>query len=244
MQVEGRAGDNTKHEWRFRIGDVLPSESPLARFIVAVAGALNDNLLSNTLFVQSDKPYEHIYFFNLASSHLYEAAEMLGRAHREWEEVREFVAALDEERRVEFERITALAAPAADWPGARLKAIRNSFFHYLRLDRGAADAGHLPLAHGLEAAADLEGLLVIEPGAPLGGIRALFADEVAVKAVTDDFEDGELERLVAALANYQADLNRFAQAAIGRYIGEQPEGVVAYEATEVAEGDAKDDPGR
>jgi hypothetical protein len=50
--------------------------------------------------------------------------------------------------------------------------------------------------------------------------------------------------LVAALANYQADLNRFAQAAIGRYIGEQPEGVVAYEATEVAEGDAKDDPGR
>jgi hypothetical protein len=241
--MEGGA-DNIRHEWRFRIGDVLPYESPLARFIVAVAGALNDNLLSNTLFVESEKPYEHIYFFNLASSHLYEAAETLLRAHREWDEVREFIAGLDDERRAEFERVVALAAPDAGWPGERLKVIRNSFFHYLRLDRAAADAGKLPIAHGLEAAADLEGLLVIEPGATLGGIRALFADEVAIKVVTDDYEDGELERLVAALANYQADLNRFAQAALGRYLIEQPEGVVAYDATEVAEDDRGDQAGR
>jgi hypothetical protein len=77
--MEGGA-DNTRHEWRFQIGEALPSDSPLARFIVAVAGALNDNLLSNTLFVESEKPYEHIYFFNLASSHLYEAAETLLKA--------------------------------------------------------------------------------------------------------------------------------------------------------------------
>jgi hypothetical protein len=241
--MEGRA-DNIRHEWRFRVGDALPSESPLARFIVAVAGALNDNLLSNTLFVESEKPYEHIYFFNLASSHLYEAAETFLKAHREWEEVREFIAALDQERRAEFERVVALAAPNAGWPGGRLKVIRNSFFHYLRLDRAAVEAGQLPLARGLEAAAEAEGLLVIEPGAALGGIRALFADEVAIKVVSADYEDGEFERLITALANYQADLNRFAQAALGRYIREQPEGVVAYEATEVAEGDPEDESGR
>lgn len=221
--------DTVHHEWRFQIGAVLPSDSPLARFIVAVAGALNDNLLSNTLFVRSEKPYEHIYFFNLASSHLYEAAETFWQAHREWQEVRDFVAALEADRRGEFDRIIALAAPDAAWPGNRLKLIRNSFFHYLRLDRAAADAGQLPLAHGLEAASTLEGILVIEPGAPLSGIRALFADEVAIKTVTADYEEGELERLVAALANYQADLNRFAQGALGRHLRDQPVGGVAYE---------------
>jgi hypothetical protein len=242
--VEGGAGDNIRHEWRFQIGSALPSDSPLARFIVAVGGALNDNLLSNTLFVRSAKDYEHIYFFNLASSHLYEAAETLSRAHSEWQEVRDFIVALDADRRAEFERIVALAAPNADWPGNRLKAIRNSFFHYLRLDRPMVDAGRLSLAHGLQAAADLEGLLVIEPGEPLSGIRALFADEVAIKAVTDDYDEGELERLVAALADYQADLNRFAQGALSRYIRDQPEGVVAYEAREVAEADRDGELGR
>jgi hypothetical protein len=102
--MEQRAGaNNFRHEWRFRIGAALPSDSPVARFIVAVAAALNDNLLSNTLFVESEKPYEHIYFFNLASSHLYEAAETFRQAHREWQEVREFVAALDDDRRGEFD---------------------------------------------------------------------------------------------------------------------------------------------
>jgi hypothetical protein len=34
---------------------------------------------------------------------------------------------------------------------------------------------------------------------PLGGIRAEFADEVTLKSVTVEFEEDELERLVAAL---------------------------------------------
>ena len=225
--MEGRP-DESRHEWRFQIGEALPSESPLARFVVAVAAALNDNLLSNTLFVQAEKPVERVYFFSLASSHLYEAAESLRRADREWPEVRDFVAALDAERREEFARIAALADPDPPWPGRRLKEIRNSFFHYLRLDRPAADAGHLPLARGLAAAADEEGILLIEPGAPLSGIRALFADEVFVKTIADEWEEGETERLFGALANLQADLNRFAQGVLGRYLNNQPDGVVTY----------------
>lgn len=218
-----------RREWRFRIGDVLPANEPLARFIVAVAAALNDSLLSNTLFVTSEKPYEHIYFFNLASSHLYEAAETMRQAHREWPEVRDFVGALDDERKAEFAKVTALADPAPPWPGARLKEIRNSFFHYLRLDRAMVDAGRLPLANGLGAAADQEGLLIAEPEQSLSGIRALFADEVAIKALTADYEDDEFERLVGALADYQGNLNRFAQGAIGRYLRDLPSGVVSYQ---------------
>lgn len=222
--------EELRHEWRFTIGAVFPSESPLARFVVAVGGALNDNILSNTLFVQARQGHERLYFFNLASSHLFEAAETFRQAHREWQEVRDFVATLEAERREEFERLTALAEPNASWPGDRLKAIRNSFFHYLRLDRAAAEAGQLPIARGLAEAVDLESSLVIEPGAGLSGIRALFADEVLVKTITDGYEDDELERLVEALAAYQGDLNRFAQGAIGRYVREQPDGLVQHEA--------------
>ena len=221
-----------RHRWRFRIGDVFNPDDPLARFIVAVGTALNDNLLSNTLFVESNEAYEHIYFFNLASSHLYEAAETFLQAEREWQPVREFIATLEEERQAEFARVTALARPDAPWPGPRLKAIRNSFFHYIRLDQAQVQSNRLALMEGLRAAADREGLLIIESGGVLSGIRALFADEIAVQTAANDWDEGEFERLAGALASLQADLNRFAQSAIGRLLRNQPKGIVAYEEVE------------
>lgn len=75
----------------------------------------------------------------------------------------------------------------------------------------------------------MESQLIIEGGGPLNGIRALFADEVFVKSLTADYEVGELERLVASFAEYQPALNRFAQAAVGRYLRDLPEGVVQFE---------------
>jgi hypothetical protein len=226
--VEGREREVT-HRWRFRIGEAFPADSPLARFIVAVAAGMNDNVLANGLFVESERDFEHLYFFSLANSHLYEVAETLHKAHREWEEVRDFVDALDEARQQDFTMIKALAEPAGDWPSNRLKELRNMFFHYLRLDGAAVDAGRLPLLRGLADAADMEGEVVIEAGGPLNGIRARFTDEVFVKALTATYENGELERLVAALADYQPALNRFAQAALGRFLRELPDGVVASE---------------
>jgi hypothetical protein len=212
--------EDRMHEWRFRIGDAFPAESPLARFIVAVAQGMNDSLLANTLFVKSEKPYEHIYFFNLASSHLFEVAEMFRKAHGQWEEVRDFISTLDRDRRAEFESIAALAAPEAGWPGNRLKELRNSFFHYLRLDLGAANAGKLPLVRGLTEAIDTESSVIIE---------ALFADEIFVKTLSANYEDDEYKRLVASLAQYQIALNNFAQVAVGRYLRNLPKGVVQHE---------------
>jgi hypothetical protein len=222
-------GVNVRHEWRFLIGDAFPADDPLARFLVAVAAALNDNILSHTLFVQADNTFDHIYLFNLASSHLYEAAETLEQAAREWPEVQTFVDGLDDDRRSEFERVAGLARQGAAWPAARLKELRNLFFHYFRLDRAAADVNQLPLIAGLEAAADRESTLVIEPGQELSGIRSEFAYEAAIAAMTRDFEDDELQRLITTLARLQGDLNRFAQAALGRYLRELPEGAVIYQ---------------
>jgi hypothetical protein len=231
--VEEAAPEIT-HEWHFRIGDAFPADDPLARFIVAVGQAMNDTSLANSLFVQSERPYEHVYFFNLASSHLYEAAETFRQAHREWEEVRDFIAALEPVRQEEFASISALADPTAEWPGNRLKELRNSFFHYLRLDRAAAEAGRLPLQAGLAQAADHDGQVIIERGGPLNGIRALFADEVLLNALSADFEEDEFERLAASFGQYQPALNRFAQAAVGRYLRERPEGVVEFHGEEEA----------
>jgi hypothetical protein len=87
--MEGSARQRT-HEWRFRIGAAFPADNPLARFIVAVARAMDDTVLANGLFVQSEQSYKLLYFFNLASSHLYEAAETFRKAHNEWDEVQEF----------------------------------------------------------------------------------------------------------------------------------------------------------
>lgn len=227
---------------RFRIGDVFPADDPVARFLVAIAATLNDTLLANRRFVAAEQPFESIYFFNLASSHLYEAAEVFYRADREWPEVRALVQALDDDSQGRFARIAALAAPNADWPGPRLKELRNSFFHYLRLDRAAAEAGRLPIRGAIEAAADMDGLLILAPpnevGIPI--IRSFFADEVLIKAITLDYEDGESERLIATLANYQGDLNKFSQVALGRYFREQQEGVVTHDQIVVELGDRPD----
>jgi hypothetical protein len=49
---------------------------------------------------------------------------------------------------------------------------------------------------------------------------------VLINALATDFEEGELERLVAALPDYQGALNRFGQMVVGRYLRELPDGIV------------------
>lgn len=228
--MEGAPQDGIRHEFSFRIGDLFKSDDPLARFLVAVAAILNDTLLANRRFVAAEESFERIYFFNLASSHLYEAAETFYQAEREWPEVRAFIETLDHHSQERFARIAALASPNADWPGPRLKELRNSFFHYLRLDRAAADAGRLRIVGAIEAAAGMDGLLVIAPADAIGipVVRSYFADEVLIKAITLDYEDDESERLIGTLANYQGDLNHVSQMALGRYF-DGHRGLVTHE---------------
>jgi hypothetical protein len=105
----GEAEEKQIRELRFRVGDALPADDPLARFILVVSMGLNDNSFSNTHFVGGTEDYELLYFFRLASGHLHELANRLRVAHEEWPDVQEFVAGLDEQYRDDFAAIVQLA---------------------------------------------------------------------------------------------------------------------------------------
>lgn len=51
-------------ELRFKVGEALPADDPLARFILVVSMGLKDNSLSNTRFVNTEEPYELLYFLS------------------------------------------------------------------------------------------------------------------------------------------------------------------------------------
>lgn len=214
----GDADEKQIHELRFRIGDALPADDPLARFILVVAMGLNDNSLANTRFVNTDEEYELLYFFRLASGHLHELANRLRVAYEEWPEVQKFVAGLDKQYRDDFAAIVHLADPKND-TGEKLGRIRNEFFHYPDLLRKTAERGKLPVMEALRDGASDEGTISVGEKA-LGGVRAHFADELGAKLVMAHVGLGEDEQraLVKELGELQAAYGRFAQAALGRYL--------------------------
>jgi hypothetical protein len=213
-------------ELRFKVGDALPADDPLARFILVVSMGPNDNSLSNTRFVNTEEPYELLYFFRLASGHLHELANRLRRAHDEWPEVQEFVAGLQEDYRDDFASIVRLADPNDDL-GQKLERLRNEFFHYPDLRRKTAERGKLPLMQALTDAAGTDGIISLGEES-LGGIRAHFADELVGKLVMErlGLDDNEGKALVGQLGELQAAYGRFAQAALGRYLNSLGEAVV------------------
>jgi hypothetical protein len=226
--VDPPAEDEERHEWSFELGVAFPAGDPLARFVTDVSMGLNDTLLSNEGFVAADEAHASIYYFKLASGHLWELAHVLGEAYEQWPEVRDFIGRLQQSFQEDFAAVIEIAAPADPTGiGDRLRRLRNGFFHYPSLRRSTAERGRLPLMHALRDAHDLQGLVTIDPTrGELSGIRALFADEVAVKLLTAGYQDGELERLVSRVAQLQAAYNRFAQAVLGRYLREMPNGLV------------------
>jgi hypothetical protein len=213
-------------ELRFEVGDALPADDPLARFILVVSMGLNDNSFSNTRFVNTAEEYELLYFFRLASGHLHELANRLRVAHEEWPEVRDFVAGLQQEYRDDFAAIVQLADPK-DETGRKLDRIRNEFFHYPDLRRKTAGRGKLPVMKALREGAKDDGTISLGEDA-LGGVRAHFADELGGKLVMAHLglDASDQKALVKKLANVQAAYGRFAQAALGRYLHDLPDGVV------------------
>ncbi|MCW3048499.1 MAG: hypothetical protein JWO74_2783 [Solirubrobacterales bacterium] len=182
----------------FRIGDAFSADAPLARWMTALAISHNDIRHCNLRLISAGRPvHESIYYFRLVASHFKEIAKDLDRASREWDEVRAFVDDLPEPARADFEAVLECASEME----AELGVLRNTLFHYPRLDRKNAAKDREKLQQAMKEAADLPGTITV--GEYFGTVRFDFADEIIVQFIGEDDVAGplmdKLQRGVLAL---------------------------------------------
>lgn len=180
--------------------------------------ALNDLVLTNRLLVEEqNREGEDAYLFRLASSHLIELVEpngLLAEGIQDWPEVQEFIANLARERQDDLNAVLGLASNAEGSLGHRLRSLRNRLFHYPHLHAEAVARGRLEVMRALESRREDTGSLTVRDGR-VGGIRAGFADEIAL--VILDLSNDELERLVIEVRECQLAFIRFAEAVLHHY---------------------------
>ena len=207
---------------RFRDGDFIPADEPLARWITIVAMALNDAVLVNGWLLprlQGDAPaHVNVYLGRLAASHLYEVAKFLDRSERRVPKVAEFVKGLDEDARAVYERVKATGPAGKDAFATQLEHARHHFFHYAGLVPHAPD--HEKLRRAMVEHADTTGE-IYDPGT-LADFRARFADDIAVEL---SFPEGtvDLRAFIGTLSARVSDFLDFARAAIRAYVEQRPE---------------------
>src|SRR4051812_40280120 len=95
--------------YEFTIGDVFPADDPVARWLVTISVGMNEVVLANTKFEAGEQDFENLYFFRLASTHLWELAKFISQTYTAWEEVGAFVDGLSEAAREHFEAIKQIA---------------------------------------------------------------------------------------------------------------------------------------
>ncbi len=180
-----------------KIGDVLPADDDLARWVLVLTLARNDLALTQTRLVEAfDKDRTALHWSRLLAGHLFEVAHFLRRESSR-EVIRNFAKGLpDKSRRVYRE----LLRP--DFLEGRLEGDRNRVFHYPSADKGAEDKGGPALHAALEAVRDLEAALVVkwgENGKP-EDMRFDFADQVAVQFAFADFGTTKTEQEMSMAA--------------------------------------------
>jgi hypothetical protein len=206
---------------RFEIGDLFPSDDPVARWITPCAMALNDLLYVHRhlypLLTNDGPGSETMYLSRLAAAHLFEIATFLSKSDRRVPEVRSFVAKLDEDAREAYEALTAIR-PGGDEPFAgQLKHARNHVFHYAKLLPSAVE--HENLKKAMDAHADTVSEIRDE-SPPIEGFRSLFADDIATELSVPG--DVDFHTYVPALATAMSRYLTFAKAALNQYIREAP----------------------
>jgi hypothetical protein len=201
----------------FTFEQVLPADSPLARWITVVAIALNDIVLVHRMFVDADEGGDMVYLFRLAGSHLIELAEpkgVLTEGITDWPEVRDFLGRLPDESRRDLAQVMELTSEDLGSLGARLRRIRNRLFHYPHLHAAAVSRGRSEVQRALDDHRAEDGSITVRDGR-FGGIRSGFADEIALAVL--DLTDDELRQLVADVRDCQLAFMRFADRVLHEY---------------------------
>lgn len=167
-----------------KIGEVLPADDEVARWVLVLALARNDLALSRARLVEGfGKDRTALHWSRLLVGHLYEIAHFLRRESSR-PVIRDFAKGLpDKPKRVYRE----LLRP--NFLKVQLEGDRNRVFHYPSADLGAEDKGGPALRDALETVRDLEAALVVTWGkdGKAEDMRFDFADQVAVQFAMADF---------------------------------------------------------
>lgn len=200
------------------MGEVFPADDPVARWLVTMSVGLNDVVFANRLVVNAKKDYENLYFFRLASAHLWELAKLITESHAAWGEIQEFVKGLPEAARNHFESIQQIATTGdVATVGTELVQVRDLFAHYQEMDEQARKKPRDPIYRAIEGLADAE--IELEVAEEVGDLRLEYADEVISKTVLRLIPDEDAQkRFLESLAEGIGHIAQFVQIALNTWI--------------------------
>jgi hypothetical protein len=178
---------------------------------------MNDVLLANRKYTAGELDYENLYFFRLASTHLWELSKFISQTYNAWEEIRTFVDGLSKEAREHFEAINQIAATGdLSTVGTELVQVRDLFGHYQEMDPQEHDRPRDPLTKALRDLADDFG--DIELGDTVDELRLGYADEVVSKTVMRLMPEGaDQKRILENLGHGVGHVVQFVQMALNSW---------------------------
>ena len=206
-----------KRVFKVTMGDVFPADDPVARWLVTRSVGLNDMVLANGLMEKAEKDYENLYFFRLASSHLWEVTKFITESHDAWPEIQAFVAGLPEDTRKQYAEIQAIVQTGElAAVGTELVQVRDLFSHYQEMDEQARTNPRDALTKAIDALAGEE--IELEVVENLRELRLGYADEVIGATVMRLIPDEATQkRVVGALGEAVKHVATFVQLALNAW---------------------------
>jgi hypothetical protein len=178
-----------------KIGDVLPADDEVARWVLVMCLASNDVGLTLDRVEQGFDEGTALHWSRVLAGHLYEVAHFLRRENCR-APIQRFVKTL---KPAHAKGYRELLQP--EFLKGVLEADRNRVFHYPSADTEAEDKGGQVLRDALDEVRDLEAALRVHydgEGRP-DGFRFAFAEEVAVRFAVADLGTTEEKQLAAIL---------------------------------------------
>jgi hypothetical protein len=200
------------------MGEVFPADDPVARWLVTMSVGLNDVVFANGLMEKAEKDYEDLYFFRLASSHLWELAKFITDSHDAWDEIQQFVSQLPDDARKRFEAIRQVVTTGElSTVGKELVQVRDLFSHYQEMDDQARKNPRDPITKALDARASEE--IELEVGKEVRELRLSYGDEVIGTTVMRLIPDEEAQkRVLGKLAEAVGHVTTFVQVALNAWL--------------------------
>jgi len=163
------------------MGDVFPTNDPLALWAMGLSVISNDLILSYNYLLSTFKKAgkdinpEGLYFLLLSGAHLFEAVRFLQYADS-LPQVKDFISSLPSTATDQYKRIRTEGE--GDWFNKKMRLLRNGFFHYPALNHPKFKESEWKFKYFLLKLKDEVTHLTV--GEAIGQFRAIYADQLRV----------------------------------------------------------------